>query len=188
MYRLLRNIIGKVIRRISFTYFIYKKYYLNNIVIDNTVKLYVTKGNLSLSNNVQIGAFNVIYAIDSVHSSKKGVLKIGANTSIGEFNNIRAAGGSIIIGSDCLISQFVTLVASNHNIQRDKKIINQGWDENKTDIIIGNDVWIGANCIILPGVNIGSGSIIAAGTIVTKDVPEFSVIIGSPGKVVRERY
>lgn len=187
MVRLIRNLLGTIFRKISFFLFVNKQLFKKNVRIDYTNKMSITSGNLFLSKNVIIGPYNVIYAIDSGHSSKKGILKIGENTSIGEFNNIRAAGGSIIIGSNCLISQYVTLVASNHNIQKDKLIIEQGWDELKTDIQIGDDVWIGANCTILPGVNIGDGCVIAAGSIVTKDVPEYSIVIGSPGKVIRKR-
>jgi acetyltransferase-like isoleucine patch superfamily enzyme len=187
MVKIIRNIIGIVFKQISFFIFKYNVFYKKNVIIDNTVKLYFSEGNLDISNDVVIGAYTVIYAIDSSHSSKKGMLKIGRNTSIGEFNNLRAAGGSIVIGDNCLISQFVTIVASNHNIERGKNINSQGWDDNKTGVIIGNDVWIGANCVILPGVEIGNGCVIAAGSIITKNMSENSIVMGAPGRVVKER-
>ena len=187
MVKIIRNIIGTVFKRISFFIFKYKVLDKKNVIIDNTVKLYFNEGNLEISNDVVIAAYTVLYAIDSDHSSEKGRLKIGNNTSIGEFNNIRAAGGSIVIGNNCLISQFVTIVASNHNIERGKNINVQGWGEKKTGVVIGNDVWIGANCVILPGVEIGNGCVVAAGSIVTKSIPENSIIMGAPGKVVKER-
>lgn len=185
--KIIRNILGTIYRRILFLVFKYKALSRKNILIDNTVKLYCDKENLNISNNVSIGAFTVLYAINSKHSSKKGLLKIGTNTSIGEFNNIRAAGGTIEIGDNCLISQFVTIVASNHNTDRRGNIIEQGWDENKTDVFIGNDVWIGANCVILPGVKIGNGCIIAAGSVVTKDMQDNSIVMGTAAKFFKER-
>lgn len=187
MVKIIRNIVGTVFKRISFFIFKYSVLYKKNVTVDNTVKLYFNKGNLDISNDVVIGAYTVLYAIDSDHSSKKGMLKIGSDTSIGEFNNIRAAGGSIVIGNNCLISQFVTIVASNHNIERDKNINIQCWDEKKAGVIIGNDVWIGANCVILPGVEIGNGCVVAAGSIITKNISENSIVMGAPGKVVKER-
>jgi acetyltransferase-like isoleucine patch superfamily enzyme len=187
MVKIFRNIVGTVFKRISFFIFKYSVLYKKNVIVDSTIKLYFTKGNLDVSNDVVIGAYTVLYAIDSDHSSEKGMLKIGKNTSIGEFNNIRAAGGSIVIGNNCLISQFVSIVASNHNIERGKNINVQGWDEKKTGVIIGNDVWIGANCVILPGVEIGNGCVVAAGSIITKSIPENSIVMGIPGKIVKER-
>jgi acetyltransferase-like isoleucine patch superfamily enzyme len=153
------------------------------VIIDNTVKLYITGENLTISKNVSIGAYNVIYAINSNHSKINGKLFVGEGTSIGEFNNIRAAGGEIKIGSDCLISQYVTIVASNHNIDLNQKINLQGWDESKTGVTIGNDVWIGANATILPGVVVGNGCIIAAGTVVTKNIPDNAIVMGIPGNI-----
>jgi acetyltransferase-like isoleucine patch superfamily enzyme len=168
-------------------YFINKLFAKSNVKIDFSTKLYIKKENVKISKDVIIGAFNVIYAINSKHSKINGFLEIGESTSIGEFNNIRAAGGKIIIGKKSLISQFVTIVASNHNIEKKYIIMDQGWDENKKDVIIGNDVWIGANSVILPGVTIGDGAIIAAGSIVNKDVAPFSIVAGVPATFIKER-
>lgn len=60
--------------------------------------------------------------------------------------------------------------------------------ENKFDVIVGNDVWIGANAIILAGVKIGDGAIIAAGAVVTKDVEPYSIVGGVPAKEIRKRF
>ncbi|BFM42307.1 hypothetical protein CFS9_09480 [Flavobacterium sp. CFS9] len=185
--KVIKNILGSIYHKILFFIFKYRALSKKNIIIDNTVKLYYNKENLNISNDVVIGAFTVIYAINSGHSSKKGLLKIGKNTSIGEFNNIRAAGGEITIGNNCLISQFVTIVASNHNIKKGENINGQGWDETRTDVFIGDDVWIGANCVILPGVKIANGSVIAAGSVVTKDVQDNSIMIGVPAKKIKDR-
>ncbi len=163
------------------------KLFRNGIHIDNTVKLYVDEKNFLLSSGVSIAAYTVIYALNSNHSSIPGVLLVGKNTTIGEFNNIRAAGGKIQIGNNCLISQYVSIIASNHNILSGNEINKQGWNETRTGVIIGNDVWIGANCTILPGVEIGNGCVIGAGTILTKSVPENSIVMGIPGTVIKSR-
>lgn len=60
--------------------------------------------------------------------------------------------------------------------------------EKKYHVIIGNDVWIGCNCLILEGVMIGDGAIIGAGAVVTKDVPPYSVVVGVPAKVIKYRF
>jgi acetyltransferase-like isoleucine patch superfamily enzyme len=185
--KLIFTIASKIRARIFFYFFRKKQFLINNNVIDETSKFYYKKGNIVLSENIIIGAFNVIYAINTSNSKIEGKLEIGKNTYIGEFNNIRAAGGEIIIGDDCLISQYVTIVASNHNIKRNLKILEQGWDELKTGIVIGNDVWIGANSVILPGVHIGNGAVIAAGSVVNKDVAPYSIVGGVPAKFLKSR-
>lgn len=114
-------------------------------------------------------------------------LIIGRQTSINEFNNIRASGGEIVIGDNCLLSQYVALIGSNHTIALGQPIRDQPWNLIKSDIRIGNDVWIGAHAVVLPGVHIGDGAIVAAGAVVTKDVPPYAVVTGVPAEVKRYR-
>lgn len=114
-------------------------------------------------------------------------IKVGKNTYIGENNNLRAADGVIEIGDGCLISQGITIVTSNHDIKRSLPIIQQGWVSKKGKIIVSDDVWIGANAVILPDVTIGEGAVIAAGSVVTKDVPEYSIVAGIPAKIIKYR-
>lgn len=120
-------------------------------------------------------------------SKIKSSIFIGYGTYIGENNNLRAADGEIIIGNNSFISQGVTVVTSNHAIRKDLLIANQGWLSKKSKIIISDDVWIGANAVILPDVEIGKGAVIAAGSIVTKDVPEYAVVAGNPAKIIKYR-
>lgn len=114
-------------------------------------------------------------------------LHIGQRTAINEFNNIRAANGEIIIGDNCLISQFVSLIASNHSIARGAAIRDQPSDVSRHTIHIGDDVWIGTHVTVLPGVTIGTGSVIAAGAVVTSDIPEYSIAAGIPAQVKKLR-
>lgn len=141
---------------------------------------------LKVGIEVSVGDYTVISVLN-YKNKNNSFLEIGSNTYIGEFNNIRATGGCITIGNNCLISQNVTIVSTNHNIARDSLIREQSWDETKNGIAIGDDVWIGANSVILPGVKIGNGAVIGAGSIVTKDVEPYSIVVGNPAVKIKER-
>ena len=94
--------------------------------------------------------------------------------------------GGVNIGSRTLVGYRAQILSANHIIPPDRgRIFGAGHE--KQPVVIGCDVWIGANCIILPGVSIGEGSVIAAGSVVSKDVPAFSIAAGIPAKVFQER-
>lgn len=91
-----------------------------------------------------------------------------------------AIGKNVIMGPD------VKIYTRNHKFDRlDEPIQYQGHTEES--VHIGNDVWLGANAIILPGVTIGDHSIVAAGSVVTKDIPPFAIVGGIPAKVIKYR-
>lgn len=141
-----------------------------------------------LGRNVTIKDFvTLVVANDPANNLKNSKLIIGSNTYIGEYNNIRAGGGEIVIGDNCVISQHISIVASNHLIKKDELIRKQKWSTNKNYVKIGSDVWIGANSVILPGVKIGDGAVIGAGSVVTKDVPAYAIATGVPARVVKFR-
>jgi acetyltransferase-like isoleucine patch superfamily enzyme len=95
-------------------------------------------------------------------------------------------GGKVSVGDRTLIGYRTQILSSNHNIpDNNEKIFNAG--HSKKEIIIENDVWIGANCIITAGVTIGEGSVVAAGSVVTKDIPAFCIYGGVPAKLIRSR-
>ena len=113
---------------------------------------------------------------------------IGEKSSINH-NNVIWGGKEkavIRIGNYVMTGPNVQMFAFNHGARNDKgPMLDQPYTE--ADIIIEDDVWIGAGCIILAGVQIGTGCIIAAGSVVTKDVPPHSIVGGVPAKVVKER-
>jgi maltose O-acetyltransferase len=116
----------------------------------------------------------------------------GSNLQIGDYSkigiNCRIQCGSLLkIGDYVAIASDVQIIDVNHNFERtDIPIMKQGWNKPKS-IVIEDDVWVGARCIILPGVKIGKGSIIGAGSVVTKSVPPYSIVGGNPAKVIKSR-
>lgn len=115
----------------------------------------------------------------------------GALLSIGERNyfnrNIRVVCfGKIEIGNDCLFADGVQLYDHDHsNSDLSRPINQQGYV--KAPIKIGNNVWLGARVIVLKGVAIGDGTIVGAGSVVTKDLPSNSICGGIPAKVIKSR-
>ena len=161
----------------------------NRVRIDKSATVFTGPDNiLTLKPGVSVGKGSVITCSDEM--AKKGVrsrIEIGEDTAINEYNNIRASGGEIIIGKKCIISQYVSMIASNHEINTTEYMKDALWDNGKTSVIIGDDVWIGAGAVILPGVRVGNGCVIASGAVVTKNVPDFSIVAGVPAKVVSQR-
>jgi acetyltransferase-like isoleucine patch superfamily enzyme len=107
-------------------------------------------------------------------------LELGDQVDIGEFTHIRANGG-VRIGSRVLIAAHVTITTREHPVALPR------WGVTKdAPSVIEDDVWIGAGAIVLPGVTIGRGSVIAAGAVVTGDVPPFTVAGGVPARTIKQ--
>ena len=121
---------------------------------------------------IQKGAY---FPADMVIGNHSGIGKnslISSGVSIGEY---------VMMGPDC------SIYTTNHLYDKtDIPMAMQGVGKVRP-VKIGDDVWIGARAIILPGVTVGKGSIIGAGAVVTKDVPEYAVVGGNPAKVIKYR-
>lgn len=115
----------------------------------------------------------------------------GRNLVIGDsvdlsYGVILSTDGGIEIGARTLIGYRSMILTENHKIPEHMgTIFHSGLERKK--VVIEEDVWIGANCIILPGVTIGEGSVIAAGSVVTKDVSPFIIVGGVPAKLIKAR-
>lgn len=111
-----------------------------------------------------------------------GDVRIGRGTLVGYSSVII---GPVTIDEDVLIAQHVAISALNHNYEDVTRPISaQG--VNVAPIHVKAGAWIAANAIVLAGVTIGRNAVVAAGAVVTKDVPDFSVVVGSPARVVRQ--
>ena len=109
-------------------------------------------------------------------------MMIGDHTRIGLHNTII---GPVIIGSHVNLAQGITVTALNHIFEdSEKRIDEQG--VSTSAVTIEDDIWIGANAVVLPGVTIGQHSVVAAGAVVTKDVPPHSLVAGVPAKVIKQ--
>ena len=113
-----------------------------------------------------------------------------ARTSLGDSSGIGVnarINGTCTIGDYVMMGADVTVITHNHSFERtDIPMMDQGFEEERP-VVIGNDVWIGDKVTILPGVNIGDGSIIGAGAVVTHDVPPYAIVGGVPAKIIRMR-
>lgn len=114
----------------------------------------------------------------------------GINVELGDFSSLNQGAwisNDTKIGNDVMMGPFVMILSGSHHFERtDIPMREQGAPERRP-VTIGDDVWIGARSIILPGVHVGSHTIIGAGSIVTKDVPEWGVVGGNPAKLIRMR-
>ncbi len=122
---------------------------------------------------------------DMVHIDSPRSLTIGSHSSINR-GCVLNCGGGITIGNNVLIGPNVLIYSQNHNYKnKEIPIREQGYD--KAPVIIEDDSWIAASCIILPGVKIAQGSVIAAGSVVTKNTTPYSIYAGVPAKKIGVR-
>ena len=132
-------------------------------------------------NKFQLGKYSVIEDYSCLNNAVGDII-IGDNCRIGLSNTVI---GPITIGNRVNISQNVVLIGLNHTYQDvTKGIIEQG--VTTSPIIIGDDTIIGANSIILPGITVGKHCFIGAGCVVTKNIPDYSVTIGNPAKIIKQ--
>jgi acetyltransferase-like isoleucine patch superfamily enzyme len=119
-------------------------------------------------------------------------LRCGENIYLGENSHINqycciwaSKNAKVFLGDNLLMGPGVKIFASNHGTKARLPMNEQEWVEK--DVTIGNDVWLGANVVVVPGVTIGDSCVIAAGAVVTKDIPENSIAAGIPAKVIKQR-
>lgn len=119
---------------------------------------------------------------------KKGA-EISLNSKVGDYSELGSGcmiQSNVWIGNNVIMGPDIKIYSRNHKYDRlDIPIQKQGKDYYETTI--GNDVWIGANVIITAGCNINSHSIIAAGSVVTRDVPKYAIVGGVPAKIIKYR-
>lgn len=130
-----------------------------------------------------IGPYSIIRASMLTHLGE-GV-SIGKQSSLDAYSYI-GAGGGVFIGDCVIMGQHISFHAENHQYDRlDVSIRQQGI--TRLGIVIEDDCWVGSNVTFLDGAHVGRGCVIAAGTVVRGTIPEYSVVAGVPGRIVKSR-
>ncbi len=137
-----------------------------------------TQGRVSIGRNCHIASSVVIRSFD-------GNIRIGDHVLL-NYGCILLGNGGIDVGEDTKLAPYCVLAASNHRFDVPTIPIREQGCSSR-GIRIGKDVWLGAHCTVLDGVQIGDGAVIGAGAVVTKDIPPFAVAVGVPASVVRYR-
>lgn len=134
--------------------------------------------NITIGNNFRSMGHNYLYG-------NEGEIKIGNNISLNTNVQIGASGGKIHIGDNVLIGPNVVLRAADHGTSRETLINKQPHDGGV--IVVEDDVWIGANAVVLKNVRLGKGSVVAAGAVVVNDTEPYSIVGGVPARKISER-
>lgn len=139
---------------------------------------------LRLGARVNIGAYaRLVVGTDLARPGS--YIHVGDGAGIGEYSSLGGSGG-ISIGTDTIIGQYFSAHPENHNFaDLARPIYQQG--TTRKPIAIGNDCWLGARVTVLAGVTIGDGCVIAAGSVVTRDIPACSIAAGIPARVIGMR-
>ena len=120
---------------------------------------------------------------NNIYIGGPGAVSIGNDCQINEYAFLQGA----IIGDNVMIAPYVALIANKKDVASTEKPMSLAKKNKGLKVIIENDVWIGRNAIVMPGIKIGKGSIIGAGSVVTKDVEPMSVMGGVPAKLIKKR-
>lgn len=145
----------------------------------------LSKAGVAIGSGCAIGDYTIVRVSGSLADLGEG-FRMGDGSSLGQFCFVGAAGG-VCIGSNVIAGQRVSFHAENHN-HFDIEVPIRFQGISRQGIYIGDDCWIGSSVVILDGVNIGSGSIIAAGAVVPRgNYPPMSVIAGIPARVIKTR-
>jgi acetyltransferase-like isoleucine patch superfamily enzyme len=116
-----------------------------------------------------------------------GKVEIGENSQVGPYTIIFAGRLGVFIGKNVMIAPHVVIAAGNHDYRDLERPMRFSTAFSSGPIIIGNDVWIGANSTITDGITIGDGAVIGANSAVTHDVASFDIVAGVPARIIRNR-
>ncbi len=150
-----------------------------NITCPNLVDI---SDGTEFQSNARINIYNYL-----VSSEEEPHLTIGKRCYLGQRESF-LVGADITLGNEVIVADDVTFVSYNHGTNPELSVpyMNQNL-ENVKPITVGDNCWIGEKTTILPGVNIGKGCVIGAMSVVTKDIPDYSMAVGVPAKIIK-RY
>lgn len=135
-----------------------------------------------LRDAVKIGDFSVVACSGSLQNLGSHI-EFAKNVGIGEFSRIGGSGG-VVIGQNTIIGQYFSAHPENHNfLNKDVLIRDQG--TTRSEIIVGQNCWIGAKVTLLAGSRIGDSCVVAAGSVVNGVFPEYSIIGGVPARLIK---
>jgi acetyltransferase-like isoleucine patch superfamily enzyme len=157
----------------------------NTIIEDGAEINCLSQQGIKLGNRVTIGKYAIIRPSNIYGGPIGEGLTMGDNSNIGPYNYIGCS-GKITIGNNVMLAPRVSIYAENHVFDHPELLIRDQGVEKK-EVIIEDDCWLAANSIILAGVTIGQGSIVAAGSVVTENVPAYSLVAGVPAKFIKSR-
>lgn len=149
-----------------------------NLIQRGTVIWADRPNSITIGHNSTVSRYSIIQTVG-------GNISIGDRTQIGDYCILYGQGG-LTIGNDVMFGSGVQVIANQHSYQNKLVTIREN-PEIRKGIVIEDDVWIGAHVTILDGVRIGTGSIVAAGAVVTKDVLPYSIVAGVPAKEIKTR-
>ena len=152
--------------------------------IDHGVYLHACPAGITLGDRTFVMHNSILHVFNFRGLPHAGI-SIGRDCFIGEANVIRGQGG-VTIGNDVYTGPLVQILAVNHVYADPNKLIREQ-GITATGIAIEDDVWLAAGVIVLDGVRIGRGSVVGAGAVVVSDLPPYSVAVGSPTRVVKDR-
>jgi len=156
------------------------------LVLDEACEIVgLSRRGIVFGDRCTVGRFATIQPTNKLFDDPGEGLLMGDRSNIGPFGYVGCS-GYIEIGSDVLMGPRVTLLAENHVFSDAARPIKQQGVE-RSFIRIEDDCWLGAGSVVLAGVTVGRGSVVAAGSVVTRDVPPFTVVAGAPAQVIRER-
>jgi acetyltransferase-like isoleucine patch superfamily enzyme len=114
-------------------------------------------------------------------------ITLGRRVHVGSLCHLWAGdtGGRIVLGDHVLLGPQVFITVANYQTQLGQVVMDQPKEER--DVVVGNDCWLGARVMVMPGVTIGEGCVVGAGSVVTKDLPPRSIAVGVPARVVGSR-
>jgi acetyltransferase-like isoleucine patch superfamily enzyme len=156
------------------------------VIIEDGAEINCLASNgMHLGDRVSIGKYAIIRPSNIYGGPIGEGLVMGNNSNIGPYNYIGCS-GKITIGNNVMLAPRVSIYAENH-VFDNPNITIKAQGVAKSAVVIEDDCWIAANVVILAGVTIGKGSVIAAGSVVNDDVPAFSVVAGVPARVIKSR-
>jgi len=157
----------------------------DTIIEDGAEMNCMSQQGIQIGNRVTIGKYAIIRPSNLYGGAIGEGMVIGDHSNIGPYSYMGCS-GKITIGNHVMMGPRVSIYAENH-VFDDPAILMKDQGVEKKEVIIEDDCWLAANCIILAGVTIGKGSVVAAGSVVTENIAPYSVVAGVPAKFIKSR-